>query len=274
MRSVVGDPRVFGRVYLSQGNVAGGSRYGDMIALEVMYNVKYVVAGTELGVAQEVRSGMAAENLSRIAGMAVSGWYVDEALTTPYGFGPVSGDITLYAGLALDVSVTTPTLVATLSANLRVNVAGGSAGNLKAYLQVGEDLLWEASLANGTALMRIAASPAAGLYKLVVIGDGAYGSCDINVVPYNTNIWEASAYTDNGRLLVLFNDGISLKDASKCATIGSAQYNAAVLEDNRHIEVLGVDADALPSGTAVSIKGVKYPVLFPSYSFTFTVNTP
>ncbi|WEK54398.1 MAG: InlB B-repeat-containing protein [Candidatus Cohnella colombiensis] len=31
VRSVTGDPRTFGRVYLSQGNVAGGSRYGDMI---------------------------------------------------------------------------------------------------------------------------------------------------------------------------------------------------------------------------------------------------
>jgi hypothetical protein len=36
VRSLTGDPRVFGRVYISQGNVAGGVRYGDIIVNELL----------------------------------------------------------------------------------------------------------------------------------------------------------------------------------------------------------------------------------------------
>ena len=36
LRSLTGDPRVFGRVYLNQGNVSGGVRYGDMIVEELL----------------------------------------------------------------------------------------------------------------------------------------------------------------------------------------------------------------------------------------------
>lgn len=172
------------------------------------------------------------------------------------------------------VSVTTPTIVATLAANLAISVEDGSGKALIAYLRVGDELLYGTALTDGKGTMRVTAAPEAGNYKLVVLGEGCEGSCDIKVVPYNTDIWYPTVRVEEGRLLVMFNDDITLKSASGCVTIGSGNYNARVLDDKRTIEVLGIDASTLAGGTAVSVKGVKYPVLFPSYSFTFTVTVP
>ncbi len=175
----------------------------------------------------------------------------------------------------LDVSVSAPTIVASLAAYLNIMAADAPEGvALRAYLKVGDELLHETSVVNGAGRMYIPAAPESGTYELVVIGDGYGGSCEIKVLPYNTNIWAANAYLLDGRLLIGFNDDIILKSGTKCVSIGSASYNAKVLDDKRTVEVLGLDAAALESGTTASVKGIKYPVLFPSYSFTFTVTVP
>ncbi len=176
------------------------------------------------------------------------------------------------------VSVSTPTIVETLAANLAITVSGQNlAGEkLTAYLKVGDDLLYPTDVSSGTGRMAVANAPENGVYSLVVLVENwqSEGACDISVVPYNTGIWEANAYKDGGKLLIKFNENLVLKSAAKCVTIESAGYDARVLEDKQTVEVLGVDADALQANTAVVIKGVKYPTLFPSYSFTFTVRVP
>ncbi len=174
----------------------------------------------------------------------------------------------------LNVSVSTQTIVATLAAYLNFTVSGDVTDGLTAWLKVGEDKLYATAISAGKGRMNISAAPAAGTYKLIVEGEDSYGECDVSVVPYNTNIWEANAYALEGRLLVKFNDDITLKSAAGCVTIGAAGYSAKVLEDKRTVEVLGIDAGTLASGTVVSVKGIKYPVLFPSYSFTFRVTMP
>ena len=107
---------------------------------------------------------------------------------------------------------------------------------------------------------------------MVVKGDGYEGSCEITVKPYNTGIWEATAYKDADGLKIKFNDDVALLTGTGCVIIESVKYDAKVLDDKRTVEVLGIDAIDFVSGIEISIKGVKYPVLFPSYSFTFTVN--
>ncbi len=170
----------------------------------------------------------------------------------------------------LNVSVSTPTIVATLGAYLNITVSGDVTDGLTAYLMVGDDKLYPAAISAGKGRMYINAAPEAGPYKLIVEGENAYGECDINVVAYNTDIWSANAYILDGKLQIKFNDDVALKSA-KCVTIGGSAYNAAVLTDKRTVEVLGYNAE---SGAVVKISGVKYPVLFPSYSFTFTVQVP
>ncbi len=175
----------------------------------------------------------------------------------------------------LEVSVSTPTIVASLAAYLDITAADAPEGvALRAYLKVGDELLYETAVANGAGRMYIPAAPGAGTYELVVTCDGYEGSCEIKVVPYNTNIWEANAQILEGRLLMQFNDNVALKSGSGCVSIGGVGYNAKVLDDRRTIEVLGLDASPLESGTKITVKGVKYPVLFPSYSFMFTVTVP
>ena len=172
------------------------------------------------------------------------------------------------------VSVSTPTIVATLAANLAVAVEGGFGKTLTAYLKVGDELLYATALTNGKGTMKITAAPAAGSYELVVAGDGLEGSCAVEVVPYNTNIWQAAVRIVDGKLLVVFNADLILKSEAACVTVGGVKYDAKVLDDGKTVEVLGLDASALAGGTPFSVAGVKYPVLFPSYSFTFTVTVP
>ncbi len=175
----------------------------------------------------------------------------------------------------LSVSVSTPTIVTTLAAHLNIAVENAPEGvALKAYLMVDGEALHETAVVNGAGRMYIYAAPGAGTYQLVVIGEGYEGSCEIEGVPYNTNIWEANAQILDGKLLIRFNDDIVLKSSSGCVSIKGVSYNARVLEDKRTIEVLKLDAGPLEKGTKISVKGVKYPVLFPSYSFTFTVTVP
>ncbi len=175
----------------------------------------------------------------------------------------------------LEVSVSTPTIVATLAAHLNIAVADAPEGAaLKAYLKVGGEPLHETAVVNGAGRMYIYAAPGAGTYQLVVAGEGYEGSCEIKVVPYNTNVWEANAQILDGSLLIRFNDYIVLKSGTGCVSIRGIGYSAKVIEDRWTVEVLGLDAGTLESGTKISVKGVKYPALFPSYSFTFTVTVP
>ncbi len=175
------------------------------------------------------------------------------------------------------VSVTTPTIVETLAANLRVNVAGeGLEGkSLIAYLSVNGELSCRTDITNG-ALMKISAANAPAFgddCKVVVkVDDGdVQGDCPIVVAEYKPElIWGADVIAEGGQLTVVFRADMTLKSTVKCVTISGAKYNAVVLEDKRTLEVQGFTG-TLAEGETVVVSGVKYPVLFPSYSFTFTL---
>lgn len=174
----------------------------------------------------------------------------------------------------LDVSVSTPTIVAALAAYLNVTVAGAPGGvDLKAYLEVGGELLYETDIADGKGRMYIPAAPDESC-KLVVKGDGYRGGCGITIKPYSLDIWEANVSVRDEKLLIVFNEDMTLKAPADCVTVGGRTYGARVREDQRTVEVLGYDASKLASGAGIVIKGVKYPELFPSYSFTFTISAP
>ncbi len=175
--------------------------------------------------------------------------------------------------VSVDVSVSTPSIVETLTAYLNITVAGDVTDGLTAYLKVGDEKIYPTAVSDGKGRMYIGAAPATGSYKLIVEGENVYGECDVEVVAYNTNIWSANVNVLDGKLQIVFNDDVTLKSAVKCVTIGANTYNAAVLSDRRTVEVSGYNAEG-EGGTVAKIAGVKYPVLFPSYSFTFTVTIP
>ncbi len=179
--------------------------------------------------------------------------------------------------LRLNVEVGVASIVETLAAYIPVTVtaAEGSldGAKLTAYLKVGGELLYPAEAVGGRARVYVAQAPAAGTYEIVVLAEGltTKGSGQIEVVEYNTNIWTATAFSGEGGLLnVSFNAKISSRtNFANAVTIAGSAYSAAVLGGN--VLAVPVAYDSIADGARIVITGVKYPELFPSYSFTFAV---
>ncbi len=186
----------------------------------------------------------------------------------------LSGAVVYHAKTApVEVSVSTQTIVETLAAYLNITVADAPDGiELKAYLSAGGELLHETPVTGGKGRMYIPAAPDAGDYELVVLGEGYRGVCDIDVVVYNTDIWTAAAFTtEDGKLGIRFNAEISSRtNFVNSVTVGGRKYSASVVGINS-LTVSQISYDSLAAGEKIVVAGVKYPVLFPSYSFTFTV---
>ena len=177
----------------------------------------------------------------------------------------------------LTVSVTTPSIVETLAAYLNITVIGDDieGKTLIAYLKVGEELRHATPINNGSGRMYIDAAPVSGYYELVVIAEDktAAGSCPINVIFYNTDIWVVNAtVTEDGFIVLLFNEVISAKDGKfdREVKLNGTTINCELGSDDRSL-ITNVKEDELPSGNNIfTAAGVKYQQLFPSYSFTFT----
>ncbi len=176
------------------------------------------------------------------------------------------------------VSVTTPSIVETLAANLRVNVAGANleGKTLTAYLSV-DGILDESTatdITSGTALMRIAAAPEVGADCKVVVkvnGTDAQGAFTMTLIAYNpATLWNPSLIVnEDGFIAVRFSEDIAPANKGGYAVkVNGAACGFAQVGREIHTDVLAGES---LSGVTVVLTGVKYPVLFPSYSFTFTV---
>ncbi len=180
----------------------------------------------------------------------------------------------------LTVSVTTPTLVETLKSVLDISTqsAGYETASLTAYLMADGRAQYPTKLTDGKGRMTIEKTPPAGTYALVVkTGEGLEaGRCEITVAAYNPELlWRPSLQKDpDGSLIIIFGDKISAKDGKfdTEVTVGGQIKSCSQLLDH----VLKVDAlfGSIPPGTAVVASGIKYPALFPSYSFTFQMVMP
>ena len=177
----------------------------------------------------------------------------------------------------LSVSVTTPTVVETLAAYLNIIVAGENLdrNNLTAYLKVGEELLYTTPIINGKGRMFIEAAPEAGKYEIVVIDNDrtAEGSFLLDVTEYDTDIWTMNIMVnDEGYVVLMFNEAISAKDGTFNRKLNlNNKTITCVLSDDSKSLITDTKADNLDEGAnTFTVTGVKYPRLFPSYSFTFT----
>ena len=175
------------------------------------------------------------------------------------------------------VSLSAPTIVEKLAAYLKITVAderlAGAEAN--AYLKVGGELLYETPVVNGLASMFIPAAPDAGDYELVVeTSDGSIvGSCTIEVTDYNDDIWVLNSSVDaDGFVTLVFNETIAAKDGKfdKEVSLNGTVIGCTLSADGKTL-LTDKKYDDLPAGTSTFVVvGVKYPRLFPSYSFTFT----
>ena len=173
------------------------------------------------------------------------------------------------------VVVSPGTIVEGCAANVSVYVSGdGLEGkDVYAYLEVGDSEIAKTKVdANGKAVLKIAEAPVKGTYYVIAVVDGesTANSTTINVVSLPAKIWEISFdVTPEGKLCASFDASISesAKSGYKAWINGNS---VAVTQISDAALALDVDAASLVDETVVKISGVKYPVLFPSYSFAFT----
>ncbi len=243
------------------GTLAGLSALNNLSTLEIFHSS---VSGPLSALGQKEKL----VNLD-LSGTSVSGKPEDRALFPSLAnYSPVN----LFSGVTPEVSVSTPKIVSSLAANLNITVSGVDGANLWAFLEVDGQLLYGTLLVGGSGRMTISAAPPAGWYSLVVRDKGFSKEFMIEVVPYNTDIWAAACAVQEGKVVLIFNEALTLKNAASCVKIGAATYGAAVLADGKTVEILNLSPNAVTAGTKIVISGVKYPELFPSYSFTFTIN--
>lgn len=196
----------------------------------------------------------------------------------------MSGAFAVEAPVTTVVSVTTPTIVATLAANLSISATDEeltSENSLVAYLKAGDDLLYPTALtyANGkwTGRMAIAQAPAYGVPTSVVVAvDGAAPKAGfvMTIADYNpAELWNPTLTFDSesGNTLVVFGDTITHKAGGKITVTVDGRSTSYTLPDDGRSILVNAQYESLAEGTKIVAAGVKYPVLFPSYSFTFTI---
>ena len=177
--------------------------------------------------------------------------------------------------VAIDsVTVQPATIVETLAANLKITVTGSelSGKAVYVYMDVAGAQLWKTDIpASGEVIMKIGAAPSKGTYQIVAKVEGTEISAitSIEVVEYKTDIWDFTLGLDeSGYLTAAFDADIASISGGYTATVNNSECGA--LQTAQRILTLDVSTDFLMSGDIVKISGVKYPVLFPSFSFTFS----
>ncbi len=171
------------------------------------------------------------------------------------------------------VSIATPgieTLVAGYAANIPVQVttlfAEGRVLSAKFVDESGKTWGNATLNAEGYGLIKVGAPIPAGTYKIVAsIEDASVTkSADIAVGAAPVGLWAPALGASGDNLLITFGDVIAFNGT---VTVNGAVKDCAPVGD-KAIAVVGVSPDV--KGTIV-VKGIKYPRLFPSYTFTFTL---
>ncbi len=168
---------------------------------------------------------------------------------------------------AFDLSIVSK-IVAGYAANLPVEVVNVTEPVVFELYSPSDALIRTITASNdGRYVFRIEKQEAvAGTYKIRVKGRPSFEGSVECVIP--GNLWSASARVEGGKTLITFGAEVSFMPAKKNVTIGGA------VVDNSKVAAAGnvvtIEQAASP-GQKVKIAGVKYPDLFPSYSFTFDI---
>ncbi len=182
------------------------------------------------------------------------------------------------------LTVTTPTITETLAAYLNITAAGDrlSGETLTAYLMADGALLYPTALtlSNGVwkGRMHILSAPSHETNSKIVVavGDGApQGDCPLTILRYDpAQLWAPTARPDtqSGKIVIAFSERIAPRAGGYTATIGGV--SCALEQTGDRAVTLNKSYADVASGTKIVVGGVKYPDMFPSYSFTFTVTIP
>ncbi len=99
-------------------------------------------------------------------------------------------------------------------------------------------------------------------------GGKVFAQKDVACVKQPENLWNPSAVAEGGMVKITFASEVSFNEAKKGAKLGTATVSADKISASGTTVVID---SAAASGNAVTVSGVKYADLFPSYSFSFTI---
>ncbi len=167
----------------------------------------------------------------------------------------------------IEARVSPTTIVTGCAANVNVNVVSSGMEEdvititlFNQTLEVGDD---------GLARFRFEASevPEAGVYSPVVRVNGEERPTEgrLTVVPLDNDIWTMSVIPGSTDTALGFLPEIAPKKGSSFIVLVNGSEKAFIKEGNSLIIPCVVN-----DGDVIVVKNVKFPVLFPSYSFTFT----
>jgi len=178
---------------------------------------------------------------------------------------------TVYAASSIAVdSVSPATIVETFPSAVAVHISASAdidPASVNVYMNVAgvQTGLTKASAA-GDAVISLDKAPAAGTYQIIASSGAVTASAPIQVLPYDKNIWKMTfGADDNGLLTAAFNADLQ-PDADYTASVGGTAVK--VVARNGRVLTLDAAAAALAENAVVKIGGVRYPALYPRYSFT------
>ncbi len=126
----------------------------------------------------------------------------------------------------------------------------------------------------GYVFFRAPVFPAAGTYTFFAkCGDVIGGKLDLVVVPYNISIWDMLlSKAEDGNTEMVFGETVAPKNGKNfdgCVTVNGSVIRTGTSFSGNTVKIPYI-FDELKDGDKIVINSVKYPDLFPSYSFTFT----
>ncbi len=129
------------------------------------------------------------------------------------------------------------------------------------------------AVTNEKARIYVPQAPEAGMGKIVVEVNGATRAAgDIQVVAYDRSIWVVQPTFSGDFFALSFGADIAARDGKFDKEITKNGVIVPCTKDGNNLVTTLTINDLATGENKFIVSGVKYPALFPSYSFTFTVN--
>lgn len=166
------------------------------------------------------------------------------------------------------------TLTAGYAANIVASVVTENAEGLAAYAALFKDgvrITAPAPVVNGKVSFTAPVIGQGAVYTVEAFfaEDGTHAVDTIEVYTPSPTLWTPEVVKSGKNVSIIFSEKIVLKPDARLTVNGGAVTGFTVSGD---YTVTGSSANLTEGTDTIVISGVKYPVLFPSYSFTFTLS--
>ncbi len=179
-----------------------------------------------------------------------------------------------YTILPYEVSSFSPVAVTgTYAANVAIKVSSKALDGAELYLDCDGTAVGSGTIADGSGVLKIAEVPNVdGEFNVYAkVGNASVKLGTISINKKADNLWspDLSADPETGELVITFAASVELKPY---ATVNIDGVNYRITSITSTKVTCDVLMDNIEPGAIIKISGVKFPTLFPSYSFAISIN--